>query len=197
MLRLKPGQWLSDDTINFYFELLVDRSKDNENLPKIAFYNSFFYEMLSESYSRVEKFKFKKLVLFDLDILLVPLHLGVHGALGAVDLRKQRIAYYDSMCTRESTPFFGRMKSFLDKRYKKRYPGKSLDIDAWEVKMMNVPQQENGNDCGMFMCGFAECVASDRRVDFSQEDIPNMSNGEFWKYWIRKSKFRLKRKEEM
>ena len=35
----------------------------------------------------------------------------------------------------------------------------------------NTPQQNNGTDCGVFMCSFAECVASGQELTFRQTDV--------------------------
>lgn len=66
--------------INFYMNLLVERSKD-PNLPSVNTFNTFFYPKLrSSGYSAVRRWT-KKMDIFSKDILLVPVHLGVHWCL--------------------------------------------------------------------------------------------------------------------
>ena len=36
----------------------------------------------------------------------------------------------------------------------------------------DIPQQENGSDCGMFTCKFAEYLSRDADISFSQDDMP-------------------------
>ncbi|RXM93373.1 ATP-dependent 6-phosphofructokinase, muscle type [Acipenser ruthenus] len=74
--------WLNDEVINFYMNLLAERSK-RPGLPRVHAFNTFFYP--------------KKVDVFSMDILLVPVHLGVHWCLAVVDLRKKSICYFDSM----------------------------------------------------------------------------------------------------
>lgn len=66
--------------INFYMNLLVERSKD-PSLPSVNTLNTFFYPKLRGSgYSAVRRWT-KKMDIFSKDILLVPVHLGVHWCL--------------------------------------------------------------------------------------------------------------------
>lgn len=109
--------------INFYMNLLVERSKD-PGLPSVNTLNTFFYPKLcSSGYSAVRRWT-KKMDIFSKDILLVPVHLGVHWCLSVslndhhncitdlslciavfnvqpvsqvVDFRKKCVLYFDSM----------------------------------------------------------------------------------------------------
>lgn len=66
--------------INFYMNLLVERSADPK-LPSVNTLNTFFYPKLcSSGYSAVRRWT-KKMDIFSKDILLVPVHLGVHWCL--------------------------------------------------------------------------------------------------------------------
>ena len=40
---LKTRQWLNDEVINFYLQMIAERSKDNNNLPNVYAFNTFFY----------------------------------------------------------------------------------------------------------------------------------------------------------
>lgn len=110
--------------INFYMNLLVERSKESR-LPSVNAFNTFFYpKLLKSGYAAVRRWT-KKMDIFSKDILLVPVHLGVHWCLAVslrghnsvhnrlaadiavfelsisvsqvVDFRKKSIMYYDSM----------------------------------------------------------------------------------------------------
>lgn len=41
------------------------------------------------------------------------------------------------------------------------------------MQFLEVPQQTNGSDCGVFVCQFCECLADGRPLDFTQADIPD------------------------
>lgn len=71
---------LFSQVINFYMNLLVERSK-HPNLPSVNTFNTFFYPKLrSSGYSAVRRWT-KKMDVFAKDLLLVPVHLGVHWCL--------------------------------------------------------------------------------------------------------------------
>ncbi|KAF9435855.1 SUMO1 sentrin specific peptidase 1 [Entomortierella beljakovae] len=53
---LRPGQWLNDEVINFYGNLIMARNKESSELPKIHIFSTFFYKTLSESgYEKVRR----------------------------------------------------------------------------------------------------------------------------------------------
>uniref|UniRef100_A0A8D0L359 SUMO specific peptidase 1 n=1 Tax=Sphenodon punctatus TaxID=8508 RepID=A0A8D0L359_SPHPU len=88
--------WLNDEIINFYMNLLMERSKQN-GLPTVHAFNTFFFTKLKTAGYQAVKRWTKKVDVFSVDILLVPIHLGVHWCLAVVDFRKKTITYYDSM----------------------------------------------------------------------------------------------------
>jgi len=44
-------------------------------------------------------------------------------------------------------------------------------IQLWNFEFPNVPQQNNGTDCGVFICKFMDCISRNEEIRFSQEDI--------------------------
>lgn len=38
--------------------------------------------------------------------------------------------------------------------------------------MTDIPTQQNGSDCGMFACKFAEYASREAEIDFSQKHMP-------------------------
>ncbi|NWQ72361.1 SENP1 protease, partial [Neopipo cinnamomea] len=68
--------WLNDEIINFYMNLLMERSKE-KGLPAVHAFNTFFFTKLrSAGYGAVKRWT-KKVDIFSVDLLLVPIHLGV------------------------------------------------------------------------------------------------------------------------
>ncbi|NXJ86933.1 SENP1 protease, partial [Trogon melanurus] len=88
--------WLNDEVINFYMNLLMERSKE-KGLPAVHAFNTFFFTKLKTAGYQAVKRWTKKVDVFSVDLLLVPIHLGVHWCLAVVDFRKKTITYYDSM----------------------------------------------------------------------------------------------------
>ena len=88
--------------------------------------------------------------MFTRDIVLLPINLGnQHWVCGAINMRKRRFEYYDSM-GQMNAGAFKLMRTYLaaeaqDKKKKK------LDLSTWQDWFSReTPQQENGHDCGVF-----------------------------------------------
>ncbi|KAK2897636.1 sentrin-specific protease 1 [Channa argus] len=178
--------WLNDEVINFYMNLLVERSK-NPRLPSVNTFNTFFYPKLrSSGYSAVRRWT-KKMDIFSKDILLVPVHLGVHWCLSVVDFRKKAIMYFDSMGGTNDEAckilFVYLQQESKDKK------GKELDTSGWTLhskKSYEIPQQMNGSDCGMFTCKYADYITKDKRISFTQTHMPYFRRRMVWEILNRK-----------
>ncbi|NXX51481.1 SENP1 protease, partial [Tricholaema leucomelas] len=72
--------WLNDEIINFYMNLLMERSKE-KGLPAVHAFNTFFFTKLKTAGYQAVKRWTKKVDIFSVDLLLVPIHLGVHWCL--------------------------------------------------------------------------------------------------------------------
>lgn len=172
--------WLNDEVINFYMNLLVERSKD-PNMPSVNTFNTFFYPKLrSSGYSTVRRWT-KKMDIFSKDILLVPVHLGVHWCLSVVDFRKKAILYFDSMGGNNDEAcriLFDYLQQ--ESRDKK---GKEMDTSGWNLhskKRNEIPQQMNGSDCGMFTCKYADYITKDKPITFTQKHMPYFRRRMVW-----------------
>lgn len=172
--------WLNDEVINFYMNLLVERSKD-PSLPSVNTFNTFFYPKLrSSGYSAVRRWT-KKMDIFSKDILLVPVHLGVHWCLSVVDFRKKAVMYFDSMGGNNDeacTILF----DYLQQESKDK-KGKELDTSGWTLhskKRNEIPQQMNGSDCGMFTCKYADYITKDKSITFTQKHMPYFRRRMVW-----------------
>ena len=135
-----------------------------------AFSTFFFSRLMDAGYSAVRRWT-KKVDLFSYSLVLVPIHLGLHWSLAALDMAAKSITYYDSMGVNNEAALAG-LSNYLreEHRIKKQT---ELDLSEWkQVIAENIPQQMNGSDCGMFACLFAEYLSRDAEFTFSQENIP-------------------------
>ncbi|XP_053280325.1 sentrin-specific protease 1 [Pleuronectes platessa] len=172
--------WLNDEVINFYMNLLVERSK-NPNLPTVNTFNTFFFPKLCRSgYSAVRRWT-KKTDIFSKDILLVPVHLGVHWCLSIVDFRKKVVVYFDSMGRNNDKACRILFDYLLQESKDKR--GIELDTSGWTLHSKNpseIPQQMNGSDCGMFTCKYADYITKDKPITFTQKHMPYFRRRMVW-----------------
>ncbi|OQR78931.1 sentrin-specific protease 1-like [Tropilaelaps mercedesae] len=163
--------WLNDNVINFYLTMVVERAKADPALPKVYAFNTFFVTTLEhKGYPGVRRWT-KKIDLFSHDIVLVPVHLGMHWCMAVIDMRDSTIKYYDSMGMRNDRC----LRDLLDYLTSEMKDKKKevLDMNQWRlINVEGLPQQNNGSDCGMFACKYAEYAARDARLNFTQADMP-------------------------
>ncbi|CAB1336705.1 unnamed protein product [Coregonus sp. 'balchen'] len=178
--------WLNDEVINFYMNLLVERGKD-PGLPTVHTFNTFFFPKLrSAGYSAVRRWT-KKMDIFSVDVILVPVHLGVHWCLSVVDLRKKSVTYFDSMGGKNDEAC-RILLQYLQQESKDK-KGKNLDTSEWTLqskKRNEIPQQMNGSDCGMFTCKYAEYITKDKPITFTQKHMPYFRRRMVWEILNRK-----------
>lgn len=177
---LETGQWLNDEVINFYMNLLVQRN-DSEGYPALHVFSTFFYPKLKQGgYNAVKRWT-RRINLFEKEIILVPIHQKVHWSLIEIDLRKHSILYYDSMgYTGQS--ICETIFQYLQNESKTR---RNMELDPLEWKQHSmtsaeIPQQLNGSDCGVFTCKYADYISRDQPVTFSQQHMPLFRKKMVW-----------------
>jgi sentrin-specific protease 1 len=124
------------------------------------FYKSFLYSKLIENgvydYSRVKEWTMKgraKADIFQHSRIFFPInHNNIHWSLAYVDVDKQSITYLDSLgCDGKDV-----LKNILHYLKDEHLDKKQNPLpNAWTLLSPDVPQQTNGNDCGVFVCAFA------------------------------------------
>ncbi|XP_067851236.1 sentrin-specific protease 5 isoform X2 [Heptranchias perlo] len=167
LATLYGENWLNDQVINMYGELIVDAVPD-----KVHFFNSFFYKQLqTKGYNGVKRWT-KKVDLFSKALLLIPIHLEIHWSLLTVDLPNRKICLYDS----QGIHFNSCVQNIL--RYLKTEAGernRPAFLEGWKAFATTcIPQQKNDSDCGVFVLQYCKCLALGRPFQFSQKDMPEM-----------------------
>uniref|UniRef100_A0A1I8HUU4 ULP_PROTEASE domain-containing protein n=1 Tax=Macrostomum lignano TaxID=282301 RepID=A0A1I8HUU4_9PLAT len=139
-LRSLAGlNWLNDNIVNFYMQLIAARSADEQlGLPKVHAFSTFFYTKLSSSgYASVRRWTRKP----------------VNGR------RRQLLAL---------------MRQYLADEHRDKKSGTALpDLSDYQlIRETGAPQQENGSDCGVFTCKFADYYCKQKDFTFSQDNMP-------------------------
>lgn len=166
--------WLNDEVINFYMNLLITRGTSGK-YPKVHAMNTFFYpKLLSGGHSSLKRWT-RKVDIFAQDFMVVPIHLDVHWCMLIVDFREKSIVYYDSMGG-NNPKCLATLKQYLrDECLDKKK--KTYDMSDWKLQSAkDIPQQMNGSDCGVFSCMFAEYVCANKKITFTQQDMPYFRN---------------------
>ncbi|XP_062975255.1 sentrin-specific protease 1 [Elgaria multicarinata webbii] len=178
--------WLNDEIINFYMNMLMERSKQ-KSFPTVHAFNTFFFTKLKTAKYQAVKRWTKKVDIFSVHILLVPIHLGVHWCLAVIDFRKKTITYYDSMGGTDNDAckillHYLKQESVDKKR-------KEFDTNGWMLlskRSQEIPQQMNGSDCGMFACKYADSITKDKPINFTQQHMPYFRKRMVWEILHRK-----------
>lgn len=169
-LSWEPLAWLNDEVINFYMELISERSRNDENLPNVHAMNTFFLQRLFDSgYGGVRRWT-RKVDIFAQDIVPIPVHKGIHWCMAIIHIKNKTIKYYDSM----GAPNNAVLNALVDYLKNESLDKKkvALDMSGWSIEnVQDIPQQENGSDCGVFSCMYAEFVSRNRPFVFSQQHM--------------------------
>ena len=156
--RFTKGTWLSDDCINGYLALITAKHTN------VHAYNTNFYTFLKQGYPRVKRHT-KKVNIFKKDVLVFPIHHPGHWALGICLINYKKLIYIDSMGNGNGYTVLNHMKEYLiaECNDKPHPEGKRFLAEIGDLKLINLsnnPQQNNGNDCGMFTIIGAKAFAA-------------------------------------
>ena len=171
--------WLNDEVINFYLNMIMARSKENENLPNVHAFNTFFYDSFSTGGYANVKSRTRKIDLFSKDILFVPINYkdprNEHWALAVIRLKKDSVYgpgvyYYDSL-GRENTKVLKDLLNYLESEHMDKKK-KLLDTSDFKLEnVKNIPKQRNGSDCGVYALKYAEYLSRNASITFTEKDI--------------------------
>ncbi|KAH9487128.1 Sentrin-specific protease 1 [Psilocybe cubensis] len=197
--RLRPGQWLNDEIINFYGAMILARSEGSKENPtsvskdkgkakmkaplNVHYFSSFFWtKMTQEGYDKGRLAKWtKKLDIFSKDAILIPVNHGnAHWTAASINFRQKRFESYDSMNMAKSK-VFQVLRSYVNSEHMNKR-NKPFNFDGWEDwAPASTPQQENGYDCGVFTCQFLESLSrGEDFFNFSQADMHYLRRRMIW-----------------
>ncbi|EWC47956.1 hypothetical protein DRE_02838 [Drechslerella stenobrocha 248] len=170
---LSGSQWLNDEVINGYLNLIKDRTNADGKLHVIVLNSMFLTTLKDSGYARVARWAKRAGAggdkILQLDSVVIPIHRNHHWTLGYINVKQKRFEYYDSLATHwHPIPLlrdFMRKEvgdAYVDEEWTDYFPGNAS------------PQQGNGYDCGVFLCKTAEVICREAAPSFSQKDIPKI-----------------------
>ncbi|GFP99899.1 ubiquitin-like-specific protease esd4 [Phtheirospermum japonicum] len=171
---LRPGAWLNDEVINLYLELLKEREKrEPQKFLKCHFFNTFFYKkIISNGYNfqAVRRWTTQRKLgycLLDCEKIFVPIHKGVHWCLAIINKKDKKFQYLDSLGGVDSQVMSVLARYYVDEVKDKT--GKDINVESWDEEFVtDLPYQENGFDCGMFMIKYVDFYSRDIGLCFNQ-----------------------------
>ena len=186
MVTLNIETDLNDVVINGYLHLITKQSQANQvttpKLPKVWAPSTFFYPKMKRAGHPAVKRWTNRLPggLFSFDIMIVPVHINLnHWACGIIDFRKKSVELHDSLGVKKGsgyssteTDFFPLMRSYLsEEAAATKTP--NFDISKWtDVTSTNCPQQDNINDCGVFLLKVAHYRSLELQFNFDKRNMP-------------------------
>ncbi|XP_010442045.1 PREDICTED: putative ubiquitin-like-specific protease 1B isoform X2 [Camelina sativa] len=109
--------------------------------------------------------------LIDCDIIFVPIHGCLHWTLAVINKRECKFQYLDSLTGVNPTVLNDLAKYLVDEVKDKS--GQNIDVSSWDIEYVkDLPRQQNGYDCGMFMLKYIDFYSRGLRLQFSQKDMP-------------------------
>lgn len=176
---LRPGRWLNDEVINLYLELLKEREKkEPEKFLKCHFFNTFFYKKLAcgkngYDYKSVKRWTTRRKLGYELiecDKIFVPVHKDVHWCLAIINMKENTFQYLDSLGGMD-----GNVPRILARYIAEEVKDKSnkvINTSLWHEELVDdIPLQQNGWDCGMFMLKYIDFRSRGLSLSFSQEHM--------------------------
>jgi len=158
---------INDETINKYMDLITERSPET-----VYAFNTFFYtSYATHGFSKVCRWT-KNVDIFSKNKLFFPIHINEeeHWCLACVDFKNKVITYYDSLGGRNFTCLKKILQYLLFEHLDKK--NANFEPTGWALtNERNCPRQMNLWDCGIFVCMFAEYLARDVQLTFSQKDM--------------------------
>ncbi|KAI3812548.1 hypothetical protein L1987_17259 [Smallanthus sonchifolius] len=177
---LKPGAWLNDEVINVYLELLKEREKkEPKKFLKCHFFNTFFYKKLISGragydYKAVRRWTTQRKLgysLLECDKIFVPVHKQIHWCLAVIDKKEKKFQYLDSLGGIDKQVMRVLARYIVDEVKDKN--GQDIDVTSWQQEYVtDLPNQENGFDCGVFMIKYADFYSRGLGLCFKQKDMP-------------------------
>jgi ubiquitin C-terminal hydrolase len=165
MHTLKPGTWLNDEIIHYFYLMLSKRDeelcKKNPTRQRSHFFRSFFItKILNEGsatcdgkyeYSNVKQWseKVPGKDIFKLDKILFPINMGnMHWIAAAIFMKQKRIEIFDSLGS-DGSRYLNALFSYIQDEHMDKKKTPLPDIHKWESVPTQeaTPRQRNGTCC--------------------------------------------------
>jgi sentrin-specific protease 1 len=186
---LRPGIWLNDEVIHYFLTLLAQRDAElcklQQGRRRCHFFKSFFLTKLLDddkryNYANVKRWS-KKVPgkdIFALDKIVFPVNVSsMHWCCAVARMQARSIQFYDSLGGNGMIWLEGIFQYIKDEHMdKKKFP--LPERETWRLIpcQANCPQQDNGYDCGVFTCAFADYLSLDKEPNFGQSHVTELRN---------------------
>ena len=176
--KLPNGDWLDDEIINCYIYQLEQKFKT------FIRFNTFFHTELQTKGLQNMKKQYEKKNIFQNKKLLIPVNYkNCHWFLLVVNTNNIGnseiiINVYDS-AGKQNVQTKGiaakKLELFFNWKYQQFCQDKTSKVKLTLTNMTGqIPRQENGYDCGVFLLMYSKYLAAGKAFIFTQRDMPNI-----------------------
>ncbi|CAJ1941004.1 unnamed protein product [Sphenostylis stenocarpa] len=154
---LRPGAWLNDEVTQFAYLILT--------LPLQLICGKSGYDFKS-----VRRWTSQKKLgygLHECDKIFIPIHKEIHWCLAVINKKDKKFQYLDSLRGTDNQVMKVLARYIVDEVKDKS--GKDIDVSSWEKEFVeDLPEQQNGYDCGVFMIKYADFYSRNLGLCFNQ-----------------------------
>jgi len=173
---LMGREWLNDVVLNAYMYLIC-LYYSTKSQKKIDHIDSLIFEQVLRpgvGSSIAGELITKHQNIFEKDFIVIPVHRRHHWCLATIDVTEKSATYYDSLRGTQGGSF-DTILSLLDTCHVHHYK-KPFNKELWTCTDTldddTIPRQTNCDDCGVFVCAYAEHILAECKCEFDQGDMP-------------------------
>ncbi|XP_042434075.1 probable ubiquitin-like-specific protease 2B isoform X2 [Zingiber officinale] len=202
---LQPETFINDTIIDFYIKYLKDKIQSDQK-HRFHFFNSFFFRKLADldkdrgsisegraAFLRVRKWT-RKVNIFEKDYIFIPVNFNLHWSLliichpGEVgNLKGDEVDSCKVPCILHMDSIKGShnglkniIQSYMWEEWKERHTEASDDDSSKFLNLrfvsLEVPQQENSFDCGLFLLHYVELFLQEAPSNFDPFHVTKFSS---------------------
>ena len=187
---LRPDTWLTEPVIDYYMHCLRERqnkavTKKKKGVRRCHFYRTYFYAKVHPTghmeapyaYAQVKKWTQRGVPensIFKCDALFFPCNVGrTHWILIVAFMKEKTIQVFDSLHGNYTKSVLAIYRYILDEYRSKHDNTEMPDQKEWKLYAESPlsPGQENGSDCGVFVCMYADYISNGWPLLFNQSHI--------------------------
>ncbi|OMO85248.1 Peptidase C48, SUMO/Sentrin/Ubl1 [Corchorus capsularis] len=181
---LQPKTFINDTIIDFYIKYLKSKIQPEEQ-HRFHFFNSFFFRKLADqdkdlsgacqaraAFQRVHKWT-RKVDIFEKDYIFIPVNYSFHWSLIV-------ICHPGEVANLKGKSIIKRFQRYLSEEWKERHRDAADDVPSKFLHVqfvpLELPQQENSFDCGLFLLHYVELFLLEAPTNFKPSKITGSSN---------------------
>eukprot|EP00531_Pseudo-nitzschia_arenysensis_P017418 CAMPEP_0116119764 /NCGR_PEP_ID=MMETSP0329-20121206/2819_1 /TAXON_ID=697910 /ORGANISM="Pseudo-nitzschia arenysensis, Strain B593" /LENGTH=1105 /DNA_ID=CAMNT_0003613495 /DNA_START=267 /DNA_END=3584 /DNA_ORIENTATION=+ len=185
--RLDTKQWLNDSLVDMWMQW-ISRHIICKRTSNVHFFTSHFYTTLaSDGVEGVKSWTAKKNIdIFDKKLIFIPINKTLHWSLcvvvnpGSIQTQSEDdedselpcVLFFDSLNMHQKTRVHRHVMNWLNSEWQRKNnpEEKPFNKQTFKIYDPQVPRQNNGSDCGVFVCRYAFAMFQLRDRKFSRRD---------------------------